>query len=88
MARRFLERLQVPLFVWDPSEGGRSPNGPWGEVTAVSSHGKLEKAIRVLQKELKRQRVVWIQGSHAARQIELSAGAQRIRLAGSTGPRR
>lgn len=85
MARRFLERLRVPFFLWSVS-GERPGSEGWSDAIDISSRGKLEKAVRQLHKALEAQRVVWLEGSHLPHEIELSDRARGIRLAGSPSP--
>ena len=84
--RELLRALQVPLYVWSfaASDSG------WGEATDLGdldrpreTVSRLERATRTLQRSLKTQRVVWLEGRHLPQQVELGAEAMGVRLAGS-----
>ncbi len=93
--RALLSALQVPLYVWSIATrpldaAGSSPSGGWGETTDLGDFSRpgrvaarLGRASTVLQRSLKNQRIVWLKGRHLPQQIELSAEARDIRLAGS-----
>jgi len=78
--RDYLWALRVPLFVWTTEDKGLT--GDWGEARRVSTLGSLGKASRRVLKNLKRQRIVWIEGRHLPNDIELDRRATRFRLAG------
>ena len=85
-ARELLRALQVPLYVW--SFG--TPDPGWGNAFALGdlerpmkAARRLERATAALQRDLKRQRVVWLKGRHLPQQIELGDEASGVRLAGS-----
>jgi len=75
--RRYLERLRVPVVVWDPEV--RSPDAlaeAWGEVYSVGSLDGLSDAFEELKEELGRQWIVWLDGHHLPQEIELSPEAR------------
>ena len=78
--REYLRALRVPLVVW--STTGDQAAGAWGEAAEISDLGSLEKASKKLLKELERQWIVWVEGSHLPSEIELDPEVQGIRLAG------
>jgi len=78
--RDYLRALRVPLVVWTTEADGLMTE--WGEARRVSTQRSLNKASRRLLKSLKRQWIVWIEGSHLPSDIELDEGATRFRLAG------
>ena len=85
-ARDFLSALQVPLYVW--SFGAADPG--WGDVVDLGDPGQpakvasqLAKATIALERDLKRQRIVWLKGRHLPHRIELGPAAKGVRLAGS-----
>lgn len=88
--RRYLNRLRVPLYVWSTSPGVRSE---WGEADFVGdrldrpgSTDSLYDAVRALDRDLQRQRLVWLKGRHLPEDVELSAEAEgRLTLAGVDG---
>jgi len=81
VARRFLEYLRVPLFVF--SVAPETEPSTWGEVVDVSTSAKLDKAIRRVLKALEAQRVVWLEGLYLPHEISLTDRARGIRLAGT-----
>ncbi len=87
--RGLLDALQVPLYVWSFGDES-SASEEWGQVTHLGDLSKpqrtldrLERAATELQRDLKNQRVVWLEGRHLPQQIELSARAGKLRLVGS-----
>ena len=89
--RDFLGALQVPLYVW--SFGASDPG--WGDAFDLGdpdqpskAANRLGKATAALQRDLRRQRVVWLKGRHLPSRIELGPEAKGVRLAGSSGRRR
>ncbi len=86
-AREYLRVLQVPLFVW--RFGTEDEVSAWGEVTYLGDFedwrrtaGRLEEAVEQLVRELRRQRVVWLEGRHLPQSVELSPAAGKVRWAG------
>ena len=79
-ARRYLERLAVPLVVWNPESGSASHLEAWGEVRQVGSLKQLAAAFKELSEQLDRQWVVWLDGRHLPQEIELSAEAEGFEL--------
>ncbi len=85
--RALLRALQVPLYVWSFA---MPPDLEWGEAVDLGDLSKpgrvaarLERASAALQRDLKHQRVVWLEGRHLPQQIELGAEARGVRLAGA-----
>lgn len=85
--RGYLEELRVPLEVW--AFGSGEVAAEWGEVHRLGDPAKpnkvlvnLEAAVDDLRRELRKQRIVWLEGRHLPRSIELSGEARGIRLAG------
>ncbi len=81
MARRYLESLHVPLFVWRLGDETEIAPG-WGESVAAGSYAKLQAANRRLFRELDRQRIVWLVGRHLPHLLSLDGADDRIRPAG------
>lgn len=77
-ARRYLERLRVPLHVWSLA-GTSEPEG-WGEVLDVSGLDRLETAVEKLMWSLDRQWLVWIDGVHLPQEISLGPQAKGVEL--------
>jgi hypothetical protein len=85
--RRYLQELRVPLLVW--AFGAAEAGADWGAVRRLGDPAQprrvlvnLEAAVGDLLRGLERQRIVWLEGRHLPRSIELSPEARGIRLAG------
>jgi hypothetical protein len=78
--RRFLERLQVPLYVWTTTRP-KDVEDTWGDASKIVTYAQLEGAWRRLRKDLERQRVVWVSGIHLPQEIALAPEAEGISLA-------
>lgn len=92
-ARRYLEALGVPLFVWSFEQ----PFPEWNGTQIIDYRNKKEtispaksrdfmrrigRGFDELRNSLEKQRVVRLQGTHLPQDIELSPRARGIRLAG------
>jgi len=77
--REYLQALRVPLVVWSTKRKG--PPGPWGEAEITTGLSGIEKASRLLLKDLGRQWIVWVEGRHLPHEIELADNDKGIRLA-------
>ncbi|MCP4658801.1 MAG: hypothetical protein GY856_25600, partial [bacterium] len=85
--RRFLSRLEVPLVVWRIVERGQRDKevrdaAALGEFMDISSIKGVRDAINALRRELKAQRILWVDGHHLPQQVEIGAAASGIRPAG------
>ncbi|MCU0292096.1 MAG: hypothetical protein MUF10_08925 [Thermoanaerobaculaceae bacterium] len=81
--REFLSAIGVPLLVWTPVPRKLRPAScPWGEVVDVRTYGDLYDADNALQKLLRRQRIVWVEGDHLPQDLALAPGLVDVRLAG------
>jgi hypothetical protein len=78
--REYLRVLRVPLVVW--STRGYEATADWGDPSTVKGLGTLDKLSRRLLKELRRQWIVWVEGSHLPNEIEVAENDLGIRLAG------
>lgn len=80
---RYLEELRVPLHVWtiEPGKRGQRGVGFCARAEDASSAHKLLKAVKRLRRTVERQRIVWLDGRHLPREIELSALARGVELA-------
>jgi hypothetical protein len=73
-ARRFLERLGVPLLVWSVVPPGAGPRpGSWGGAADVSTLDLFGGAVRRLGELLERERIVWVEGRHMPQHISAAA---------------
>ncbi len=82
LARRYLEKILVPLEVWTTAEETGQNAMAWGEPRRVSSAAQIEAAWRGLLRSLERQHVVWVEGSHLPHRIRLSKKVKGIHIAG------
>ncbi len=75
--RRYLRALGVPLYVWVVgAKKGAALYPEWGEVRAVRSLRDLRRAVRDLEADLKRQKILWVDGRHLPQSLEIAAGAR------------
>ena len=77
--RRYLEAINVPLFVWTTSPGEHVD--AWGEATVVTSPSEFNAAWSSLQRNLEKQVIVWLDGAYLPNEIELSPSARGVALA-------
>ncbi len=68
----FLEKLQVPLFVWSATPR-KLAGEAWPPSPSVATMPLLNAAFRKLQAELERQTVVWLAGRHLASEIRFDS---------------
>lgn len=80
VVRRYLERLHVPIVVWDPEKTPAAHLGEWGEARSVGSLEKLANAFDELKKELDRQWIVWLDGRHLPQEVTLTPAAEGFAL--------
>ncbi|HVS03734.1 MAG TPA: hypothetical protein VMT16_13270, partial [Thermoanaerobaculia bacterium] len=82
-ARRYLQRLRVPLSVWQVGRRDGVAEEPWGAVRQIGGVAAFEAATRRLRRELDRQRIVWVEGFHLPQQLTLDTAAEGVRIAGA-----
>ena len=75
----YLQDLRVPLVVWSVGPYGE-PDTKWGRAINVRTLSRLDKAFGRLEKNLKRQQIVWLEGLHLPQRVELSPDAEGIAL--------
>jgi hypothetical protein len=80
VARKYLESIHVPLFVWSLYGPNTAAAKRWGEAEDVSTVYKLSAAVARLRRELEAQRIVWLEGRHLPQAIALSPNAQGVDL--------
>jgi len=78
-ARRYLERLRVPLFVWSLT-GPSGPDPAWGPREDVSNPALLRRACKRLDESLDAQWMVWLPGEHRPQDVALSGQARGLEL--------
>jgi hypothetical protein len=78
--RRYLERLRVPLYVWDPEARPSPATAAWGEVQAAGTMKQLAAAFAEVAADLDQQWIVWLDGRHLPQEITLSPSAQGFAL--------
>ena len=67
----------MPLYVW--AVGPRKKTAAfseWGEVETVTSLRDLQRAVRRVEKDLDRQRILWVDGRHLPQELELAGDAK------------
>lgn len=79
-AREYLRSLQVPLMVWATNKRAAEQLAPWGEVQLIGSAAQLARAVDLLRRQLERQRIVWVKGTHLPQEITLSPEARGVRI--------
>lgn len=74
----YLRDLDVPLHVWHM--GDAPPPAGWPAATRIADYGDLRRAFRALEKDLDRQRVVWLGGDYPKGSITIAsdAGVERL----------
>lgn len=82
--RRYLDHLRVPFRVWSLKEDLPAPG--WGETEDASTLLELERAYKRLSRDLERQRIAWVAGTHLPQRIEMVAGGRDLRLARTPVP--
>lgn len=80
VARRYLDRLHVPLFVWTIGADAATAGEGWGEATTVRDPTSMARASRELFKFVERQRIVWLDGFHLPQEIALASQARGMHL--------
>ena len=79
--REYLRRIGVPLFVWCVGAGVcADARARWGELEEIATDTDLRRAVSRLKKELKRQRIVWVEGSWLAQDVVLTSPIDGLRL--------
>lgn len=79
---RYLDRLGVPLFVWNPEGRAAEHVKAWGTSYPVGSLDKLGDAYAEIIDRLDRQWIVWLDGRHLPQDIELSPEAEGFEIVG------
>ncbi|MEM7353621.1 MAG: hypothetical protein AAF657_22680 [Acidobacteriota bacterium] len=80
LVKRYLERLHVPLIVWDPESKSATELAAWGEVRKVGSIKQLVAAFDEISDLLAEQWIVWLDGQHLPQDIELAPSATGFTL--------
>ncbi len=78
--RRYLERLGVPLFVWNPEAKSPPYLAAWGEVRPTGSLKQLATAFEELSGLLDEQWIVWLDGRHLPQDVALSPRVKDFEL--------
>jgi hypothetical protein len=77
--RRYLERIGVPLVVWNPVKDAKQA-GRWGAALNVSTDSLLDQAYRELSRALDQQRIVWLRGLHLPQTIVLDSEIEGVQV--------
>lgn len=79
--REYLKRIGVPLFVWCIGAGTcADARSRWGEIEEIATDTDLRRAVSRLKSDLKRQRIVWVEGSWLAQDVSLRFPIAGVRL--------
>lgn len=78
MVRAFLDALDVPLYVWTVSsdEPSSAPD-PWADADGTAeiySLQSLKRAVRQLERDLERQRILWVEGRYLPSELAIADG--------------
>lgn len=82
---RYLARLGVPLHVWSLAPRAskvEAGDGGFSEAEVVSKVRDLTRATKVLQEDLDRQRMVWVEGRLLPQEIEVQGSPEVERTVG------
>ncbi len=83
--RGYLASIGVPLFVWSVDPAGRF-NPAWGEIDDISSAWGVRRAYDRLERELRAQQIVWLEGRHLPQEISLAPAARGFELLSTPSP--
>jgi len=75
----YLEKIRVPLVVWSPGPSSGLET-EWGRATDVHDLERLRTAFDLLEKDLERQLIVWLDGLQLPQSVELRPGVQHVTL--------
>lgn len=78
--RRYLDRLGVPLFVWEPRRRPGENAEIWGEVETVGTLDELADAFAEVSAHLERQWIVWLDGLHLPQEVRTTPDVEGFRL--------
>lgn len=79
--RRFLAELRVPFRVWQVEEPAADAKGAFcDEVQPIDTPYNYYVAIKSLRRDLLAQQIVWVEGRHLQRKIELTGDTAEIQL--------
>ena len=85
IVRSYLRSLKVPLYVWGVAKGGKKKKvsyPEWGEVTTITSLNALRRAVRELEDDLERQRILWVGGRHLPQALTVKTGTRLAPVVG------
>ncbi len=80
VARRFLAKLHVPLYVWAVDGASAKKAERWGKVTLIRDYPAFLAAAQRVLDDVAAQRIVWVEGDHLPQSITLSPAAKGIRI--------
>jgi hypothetical protein len=78
--RGYLQRINVPLYVWslqDPSKRGK---GGWANVEDISTAAKMRPAFDLLKEDLDSQWIVWFSGDYRPADITVASGVSDVEI--------
>lgn len=80
-ARRFLMDLRVPIFVWSIGKAPSPESRAWDATSTITTAAQFDVAVTRLRAELRRQRILWVEGAHLPQAVTLTPLAKGVRLA-------
>jgi hypothetical protein len=78
--RGYLQRINVPLYVWSLQDPSKRGTGGWANVEDASSAAKMRPAFDRLKEDLDSQWIVWFSGDYRPADIALSPDAGGIEI--------
>jgi len=73
--KSYLAAMRVPIYVWNPlGDKAKAMAATWGGAEDVSSISKMRRALDKLKEDLASQRIIWVEGRHLPRAVELKPG--------------
>ncbi|HEY6930338.1 MAG TPA: hypothetical protein VJA66_11730 [Thermoanaerobaculia bacterium] len=76
----YLQRINVPLYVWSLVEPSKRGSGGWSNVADVSSAAKMRPAFDRLKEDLDSQWIVWFSGEYRPAAITVAPGASDVEI--------
>ena len=81
-ARRYLNHLRVPLYVWTTRPDRAVVDSGWSDAIDVSTDIKMARATKELFKSVERQRMIWLDGFFLPQRIELTPQVEGVSMVG------
>ncbi len=72
----YLEQLRVPLVVWQVGES--LTESQWSNVTLVDDLPALGRGLKRLERQVKSQRMLWVEGKWLPQELRLTSGVRGL----------